>query len=70
MDYEIPLDIRRPARYLGSELHAARSPESRDLRIGLAFPDLYEVGMSHVGLSLLYHCLNRTPGLFSERGVM
>jgi radical SAM family uncharacterized protein/radical SAM-linked protein len=70
MDYEIPLDIRRPARYLGSELHAARSPESRDLRIGLAFPDLYEVGMSHVGLSLLYHCLNRTPGLFAERVFM
>lgn len=70
MEYEFPLDIRRPARYLGSELHAARSPDPKDLRIGLAFPDLYEVGMSHVGLSLLYYCLNRAPGLFSERVFM
>jgi radical SAM family uncharacterized protein len=36
----------------------------------MAFPDLYEVGMSHLGLNLLYHCLNITPGLFSERVFM
>ena len=70
MDYRIPLHVRRPARYLGSELHAARSPKRDDLRVGLAFPDLYEVGMSHVGLSILYHCVNQTPGLFSERVFM
>jgi radical SAM family uncharacterized protein/radical SAM-linked protein len=35
--------------------------------VGLAFPDLYEVGMSHLGLNLLYDCVNRAPGLFGER---
>jgi len=70
MDYELAHDVRRPARYLGSELHAVRSPQRGDLRVGLAFPDLYEVGMSHLGLNLLYHCLNGTPGLFSERVFM
>ena len=70
MDHRLALDVRRPSRYLGSELHAARSPRKGDLRVGLAFPDLYEVGLSHLGLNLLYHCLNETPGLFSERVFM
>jgi radical SAM family uncharacterized protein/radical SAM-linked protein len=70
MAYELPLDVKRPARYLGSELHAARSPQPGDLRVGLAFPDLYEVGMSHLGLNLLYSCVNQSPGLFSERVFM
>ncbi len=70
MDYELPPDIRRPARYMGSELHAVRSPQRGDLRVGLAFPDLYEIGMSHLGLGLLYHCVNRAEGLFAERVFM
>lgn len=67
---KLPPNIRRPARYLGSELYAVRSPQRGDLRVGLAFPDLYEVGMSHLGLGLLYECLNRVPGLFGERVYM
>ncbi len=55
---------------MGSELHAARIPGRDDLRVGLAFPDLYEVGMSHLGLNLLYSCVNRAPGLFGERVFM
>jgi radical SAM family uncharacterized protein/radical SAM-linked protein len=55
---------------MGSELHAARSPRQGDLRVGLAFPDLYEVGMSHLGLNVLYDCLTRAPGLFGERVFM
>jgi len=70
MNDELALNVRRPARYMGSELHAARSPQRGDLRVGLAFPDLYEVGMSHLGLNLLYDCLNRAPGLFGERVFM
>jgi radical SAM family uncharacterized protein/radical SAM-linked protein len=70
MDQKLPPDIRRPARYMGSELHAARSPQRGDLRVALAFPDLYEVGMSHLGLSLLYDCLNRAAGIFGERVFM
>jgi len=67
---ELSMNVRRPARYMGSELHAARCPQRGDLRVGLAFPDLYEVGMSHLGLNLLYDCLNRAPGLFGERVFM
>ena len=70
MNDDLTLNVRRPARYMGSELHAARSPQRDDLRVGLAFPDLYEVGMSHLGLNLLYDCLNRAPGLFGERVFM
>jgi radical SAM family uncharacterized protein/radical SAM-linked protein len=70
MNDELTLNVRRPARYMGSELHAARNPQRGDLRVGLAFPDLYEVGMSHLGLNLLYDCLNRAPGLFGERVFM
>ncbi len=70
MNDDLTLNVRRPARYMGSELHAARSPQRGDLRVGLAFPDLYEVGMSHLGLNLLYDCLNRAPGLFGERVFM
>ncbi len=70
MNHEIPLGVRRPARYMGSELHAVRHPDPGDLRVGLAFPDLYEVGMSHLGLNVLYACVNRAPGLFGERVFM
>lgn len=66
-DERILSQIRKPARYLGSEINAARSPRKGDLRVGLAFPDHYEIGMSHLGMSILYHCLNRTAGVFSER---
>lgn len=59
--------IRRPARYLGSEINAARAPQKGDLRVGLAFPDHYEIGMSHLGMAILYDCLNRTAGVFAER---
>lgn len=59
--------IRRPARYLGSEINAVQGPQKGDLRVGLAFPDHYEIGMSHLGMAILYHCLNRTTGVFAER---
>ncbi|MFP4036054.1 MAG: TIGR03960 family B12-binding radical SAM protein, partial [Desulfobacteraceae bacterium] len=61
-------EIRKPSRYLGNEPNILRKPEgSVDLRIGLAFPDVYEVGMSHQGLKILYHLLNERPWLAAER---
>ncbi len=66
-DENILGQIRRPARYLGSEINAVQEPQKGDLRVGLAFPDHYEIGMSHLGMSILYHCLNRTAGVFAER---
>ncbi|MGA3085652.1 MAG: TIGR03960 family B12-binding radical SAM protein [Thermodesulfobacteriota bacterium] len=60
--------VRRPSRYLGEELFSViKEPEKVDLRFALAFPDLYEVGMSYLGMKILYHILNQLPGVWAER---
>ncbi len=60
--------VSKPSQYLGSEINSIRKegPEIK-IRIALAFPDLYEVGMSHLGLSILYHILNRQDFIAAER---
>ena len=68
-----PLDqllvkVQKPARYIGAELNAvARDLAKVRLRIALAFPDVYEVGMSHLGLKILYSVLNSRADLYAER---
>ena len=60
--------IRRPSRYLGNEINAIRKdPATTEVSILLAFPDVYEVGMSHLGLKILYHILNSHDWLAAER---
>jgi radical SAM family uncharacterized protein/radical SAM-linked protein len=60
--------VQRPSHYLGSEVNALRkNPEKIRLRFALAFPDLYEVGMSHVGIQILYHILNARQAISAER---
>jgi radical SAM family uncharacterized protein/radical SAM-linked protein len=60
--------VQRPSRYLGREINAvAKDPRSVNLRVALLFPDLYEVGMSHLGLGLLYGILNRAGHIWAER---
>jgi len=55
---DISPQIARPARYLGGELGSLRKdPATVELTVALAFPDVYEVGMSHLGLAILYHLL-------------
>ena len=61
-------DVDRPSRYLGGEINAIRKDLDRvDLRIALAFPDLYEIGTSHFGLQILYDLLNRRDDIAAER---
>ena len=60
------LAVEKPARYMGGEMGSIRKDEA-DLRIALAFPDVYEVGMSHLGLRILYHILNAVDGIAAER---
>ena len=60
------LDVEKPARYLGGEMGSVVKPEAT-LRIALAFPDVYEVGMSHLGLKILYRILNDLDGVAAER---
>ncbi len=60
------LSVEKPARYMGGEMGSVIKPEAA-LRIALAFPDVYEVGMSHLGLKILYRILNEQDGIAAER---
>ncbi|WP_123290877.1 TIGR03960 family B12-binding radical SAM protein [Desulfosoma caldarium] len=65
---ELLTNIERPGRYLGGEIHArGKRFEEADVRFALAFPDVYEVGMSHLGIQLLYHGLNDMEGVLADR---
>jgi len=60
--------VARPSRYCGNEYNAIRKEwSSARLRVALAFPDLYEIGMSHHGLQILYHILNRHSSFLADR---
>ena len=60
--------VSKPARYLGQEINSIRkNPAEIRLRFCLAFPDVYEVGMSHLGIQILYHILNGKEGVACER---
>ncbi len=60
--------LQKPTQYLGAEWgRAAKDPSEVRARVALAFPDLYEVGMSYVGGRILYEAVNRVPGLAAER---
>jgi radical SAM family uncharacterized protein/radical SAM-linked protein len=60
--------VRKPARYIGAELHRAiKDPSEVAIRVCLAFPDAYEIGMSHLGLRILYAHLNTDEAIYAER---
>ena len=62
--------LENPQIYTGQEINAVRKNiENRDdfIHVCLVFPDKYEIGMSHYGLVVLYHWLNRMPGVNAER---
>ena len=60
--------LKRPARYLGGERGSVCKDWDRvDVRFAMAFPDVYEVGMSHIGSAILYHILNDVAWIAAER---
>jgi radical SAM family uncharacterized protein/radical SAM-linked protein len=60
--------IEKPGRYIGLELNAFyKSFDDASVRFTLAFPDVYEIGMSHLGLRLLYELLNKADGVMADR---
>jgi radical SAM family uncharacterized protein/radical SAM-linked protein len=60
--------VQKPGRYIGGEVHSIRKdPDTVDVRVALAFPDVYELGMSYSGFQILYHLLNRRPNVAAER---
>ena len=61
-------ELKRPARYLGGERGSiAKDWAQVDVTFALAFPDVYEIGMSHIGSAILYRVLNDTPWIAAER---
>ena len=63
----LPL-VERPSRYLGTEINCIKKDENKvKLRMALVFPDLYEIGTSHLGLNILYHILNSHEEIAAER---
>lgn len=62
------LKVQKPARYCGGEMGSVlKDREQVDLRFAFCFPDLYEVGMSHLGMKILYSLINREEGMWCER---
>jgi len=59
--------VIKPGRYAGNELGAIKKDHQGKLSVALAFPDVYEIGMSYVGLSILYHLINKRPDCVAER---
>lgn len=60
--------VEKPARYIGGEINtASKNPKDVKVRFAFAFPDTYEIGMSYMGMQLLYHVLNREKDIFCER---
>lgn len=65
---EVMYRVTKPARYIGNELNSVhKSLEGIDIRFAFCFPDIYEVGMSHLGMKILYHQLNDRPDTYCER---
>ncbi len=60
------LSVEKPARYMGGETGAVKKLQA-EVRVVLAFPDVYEVGMSHLGLQILYAILNNVDWIAAER---
>ncbi len=60
--------LNKPGRYSGNEYNVIRKDLSEvKVRVALAFPEIYELGMSYVGYDILYHVLNSQPGIWAER---
>ena len=65
---EILLKIDKPARYIGGEINSIMKDRERvDIRFAMCFPDVYEIGMSHLGIQILYDMLNKFEDTWCER---
>jgi radical SAM family uncharacterized protein len=65
---EILLNVEKPSRYIGNEINSImKDKDSVEVRYALCFPDIYEIGMSHVGLPILYNLLNLREDTWAER---
>ena len=64
-------DVEKPSRYTGNELNSViKRKEDVNIRFGFCFPDIYEIGMSHLGLKCIYDLLNKIDDVWCERAFM
>lgn len=65
---ELLLSIQQPARYIGGEVNmVVKDPSRVDIRFAMCFPDMYDIGMSHLGMQILYDMFNRRKDTYCER---
>ncbi len=65
---EILLSVDKPARYIGNEINSiSKDPSQVDIRFAMCFPDVYEIGMSHLGIQILYDMFNKREDVYCER---
>ena len=65
---EILLSVQQPARYIGNEMNAVvKDPNRVAIRFAMCFPDVYEIGMSHLGMQILYDMFNHREDVYCER---
>lgn len=65
---EVLLSIEKPERYIGHEINAVYKDKSKiDVRFAMCFPDVYEIGMSHLGIAILYDMFNKFEDTWCER---
>ena len=68
IDDKILMNVEKPARYVGNEWNmVVKDPQKVDIRFAFCFPDIYEVGMSHLGMKILYHLINQREDTYCER---
>jgi radical SAM superfamily enzyme YgiQ (UPF0313 family) len=68
LDDSLLLKVEKPAKYTGNEWNMVRKdPEDVNVRFAFCFPDDYEIGMSHLGMKILYHILNKREDTYCER---
>lgn len=69
--FKLLYSVQKPGRYIGNEINmAVKNLKSIDVRFAFCFPDVYEIGMSNLGLKILYHLLNQREDVYCERAFM
>ena len=65
---QLLMSVQKPGRYAGGEINSVIKDKSKiDVRFAFCFPDSYEIGMSHLGIKILYSIFNERPDIWCER---
>lgn len=68
LSHKILMSVEKPGRYVGGEVNAViKDPSKVEVRFAFCFPDVYEIGMSHLGIKILYGAFNQVPYFWCER---